>query len=176
MGTGLSGHRITLPLRSRVANQRGGPLKVNLAISVNATDRGCASHQIMPAANRFSIRQARLPPAATIPWLERDRLSLNYVLLADVNDRPGDARSIDQNCAAFAARSTLIVFNPFPGSPYRRPSDAAIDQFQNILRRGHVDAYQAQSRSRCPGALVLANESRCRVPVTLTQIRDPLLV
>jgi len=42
----------------------------------------------------------------------------------------------------------LIAFNPFPGNPYRRPSDAAIEAFQATLRRGHADAYLRRSRGR----------------------------
>ena len=67
---------------SRVANQRGGPLKVNLAISLNATTDELR-HQIMPAATG-SIAQALLAACRDYPLAERDRLTFEYVLLADV--------------------------------------------------------------------------------------------
>ncbi|MEB2339044.1 MAG: 23S rRNA (adenine(2503)-C(2))-methyltransferase RlmN, partial [Nitrospirales bacterium] len=46
------------------------------------------------------------------------------------------------------AKVNLIPFNPFPGSPYRRPTEQAIARFQQTLRDAHVDAYLRRSRGR----------------------------
>ena len=172
-GLGFSGRRITIStagLASRIKDV--APLKVNLAISLNATTDELRN-QIMPAANRLHSLQALLAACRAYPLAERDRLTFEYVLLADVNDRPEDATRLIKLLRGLRCKVNLIAFNPFPGSPYRRPSDAAIDAFQNTLRKGHVDAYLRRSRGRdvlgaCGqlGRIELNN-----APVALTQIQ-----
>ena len=102
----------------------------------------------MPAANRLHSLQALLAACRAYPLAERDRLTFEYVLLADVNDHADDAARLIKLLRGLRCKVNLIAFNPFPGSPYRRPSDAAIETFQNILRKGHVDVYLRRSRGR----------------------------
>ncbi len=172
-GLGFSGRRITIStagLASRIKDV--APLKVNLAISLNATTDELR-HQIMPAANRLHSLQALLAACRAYPLAERDRLTFEYVLLADVNDRAEDATRLIKLLRGLRCKVNLIAFNPFPGSPYRRPSDTAIDTFQNTLRRGHVDAYLRRSRGRdVLGACgQLGRIEMNHAPVALTQIQ-----
>ncbi len=172
-GLGFSGRRITIStagLASRIKDV--APLKVNLAISLNATTNELR-HQIMPAANRLHSLRALLAACRDYPLAERDRLTFEYVLLADVNDRPEDATRLIKLLRGLRCKVNLIAFNPFPGSPYRRPSDAAIDRFQHALRKGHVDAYLRRSRGRdVLGACgQLGRIETNNGPVALTQIQ-----
>ncbi|MCE3222668.1 MAG: rlmN [Nitrospira sp.] len=147
-GLGFSPRRITIStagLASRIKDVV--PLKVNLAISLNATTDELRRH-IMPAANRLHSLQALLAACREYPLPERDRLTFEYVLLADVNDRAEDASRLIKLLRGLRCKVNLIAFNPFPGSPYRRPSDTAIETFQNTLRMGHVDVYLRRSRGR----------------------------
>ncbi|MBA5861228.1 MAG: 23S rRNA (adenine(2503)-C(2))-methyltransferase RlmN [Nitrospira sp. CR1.1] len=172
-GLGFSGRRITVStagLASRIKDV--APLKVNLAISLNATTDELRQ-QIMPAANRLHSLQALLAACRDYPLADRDRLTFEYVLLADVNDRPEDAIRLIKLLRGLRCKVNLIAFNPFPGSPFRRPSDAAIDMFQNTLRRGHLDAYLRRSRGRdVLGACgQLGRIEMSQAPVALTQIQ-----
>jgi 23S rRNA (adenine2503-C2)-methyltransferase len=147
-GLGLSPRRITIStagLASRIKDV--APLKVNLAISLNATTDELRQ-RIMPAANRLHSLQALLEACRAYPLAERDRLTFEYVLLADVNDAAEDAYRLIKLLRGLHCKVNLIAFNPFPGSPYRRPADEAIEAFQNILRHGHVDVYLRRSRGR----------------------------
>lgn len=147
-GLGFSPRRITVStagLASRIKDV--APLKVNLAISLNATTDELRRH-IMPAANRLHSLQALLAACREYPLAERDRLTFEYVLLADVNDGADDASRLIKLLRGLRCKVNLIAFNPFPGSPYRRPSDTAIETFQNILRKAHVDVYLRRSRGR----------------------------
>jgi 23S rRNA (adenine2503-C2)-methyltransferase len=147
-GLGFSPRRITIStagLASRIKDV--APLKVNLAISLNATTDELRRH-IMPAANRLHSLQSLLDACRAYPLAERDRLTFEYVLLADVNDHAEDASRLIKLLRGLRCKVNLIAFNPFPGSPYRRPSDATIDMFQNQLRKGHVDVYLRRSRGR----------------------------
>jgi 23S rRNA (adenine2503-C2)-methyltransferase len=102
----------------------------------------------MPAANRLHSLQALLEACRAYPLADRDRLTFEYVLLADVNDGAEDAYRLIKLLRGLHCKVNLIAFNPFPGSPYRRPADEAIETFQNILRHGHVDVYLRRSRGR----------------------------
>ena len=147
-GLGISARRITIStagLASRIKDV--APLKVNLAISLNATTDDLRQ-QIMPAANRLHSIQALLAACRAYPLGDRDRLTFEYVLLAEVNDRAEDATRLVKLLRDLRCKVNLIAFNPFPGSAYRRPSDVAIDAFQAILRRGRLDVYLRRSRGR----------------------------
>lgn len=172
-GLGFSARRITIStagLASRIKDV--APLKVNLAISLNATTDELR-RQVMPAANRLYSLQALLAACRAYPLAERDRLTFEYVLLADVNDRAEDATRLIRLLRGLRCKVNLIAFNPFPGSPYRRPSDAAIETFQDTLRGGHVDVYLRRSRGRdILGACgQLGRLVGTTAPVALTQIQ-----
>lgn len=172
-GLGFSGRRITIStagLASRIKDV--APLKVNLAVSLNATTDALRL-RIMPAANRLHSLQALLTACRNYPLAERDRLTFEYVLLADVNDGADDAARLITLLHGLRCKVNLIAFNPFPGSPYRRPSDEAIETFQNTLRRGHVDVYLRRSRGRdVLGACgQLGRIEAANAPVALTQIQ-----
>lgn len=172
-GLGFSGRRITIStagLASRIKDV--APLKVNLAISLNATTDELR-HQIMPAANRLHSLQALLAACRNYPLADRDRLTFEYVLLADVNDRPEDATRLIKLLRGLRCKVNLIAFNPFPGSPYRRSTETAIEMFQRTLRRGYMDVYLRRSRGRdVLGACgQLGRIELNQAPVTLTQIQ-----
>jgi 23S rRNA (adenine2503-C2)-methyltransferase len=172
-GLGFSPRRITIStagLASRIKDV--APLKVNLAVSLNATTDE-VRRRVMPAASRLHSLQTLLAACRAYPLAERDRLTFEYVLLADVNDRPEDAARLIRLLRGLRYKVNLIAFNPFPDSPYRRPSDESIAMFQNILRRGHVDAYLRRSRGRdVLGACgQLGHLDPAKASVALTQIQ-----
>jgi 23S rRNA (adenine2503-C2)-methyltransferase len=64
-------------------------------------------------------------------------VTFEYVMLDGVNDSPAQARALAQLLAGRPAKVNMIPFNPFPGTQYRRSSDAAIWQFRDeLLKRG----------------------------------------
>jgi len=147
-GLGFSPRRITIStagLASRI--QDVAPLKVNLAISLNApTDE--LRREIMPTVDRLHPLQKLMAACRAYPLAQRDRLTFEYVLLAEVNDGLEQARALIRLLRGLRCKVNLIAFNPFPGSPYRRPSDEAVAAFQETLRRGQVDVYLRKSRGR----------------------------
>ena len=54
-------------------------------------------------------------------------------MLDGVNDSEADARELVRLIAGIPAKVNLIPFNPWPGSPYRVSSPAAIDRFAQIV-------------------------------------------
>lgn len=104
-------------------------LKFALAISLNATTdslrkkimpHACTIHKTLEAAETFAEKRGT-------------RVSLEYVLLAGVNDRPEDAKRLVALTAKRPFKINLIPFNRWDGSQFRTPSDERIDRFVQTL-------------------------------------------
>jgi 23S rRNA (adenine2503-C2)-methyltransferase len=172
-GLGFSPRRITLStagLASRV--KEVARMKVNLAVSLNAPTEELR-RMIMPAVEKLYPLKQLMAACRAYPLSQRDRLTFEYVLLAGVNDQPEHARALVRLLRGLQCKVNLIAFNPFPGSPYQRPSDEAIASFQDLLRCAHIDVYLRRSRGRdvlgaCGqlGGIAIAD-----APVALTRIQ-----
>ncbi|NGZ01748.1 MAG: 23S rRNA (adenine(2503)-C(2))-methyltransferase RlmN [Nitrospira sp. WS238] len=147
-GLGWSRRRITVStagLASRLREVAG--LGVNLAVSLNATTEE-QRRTLMPAASQLASIKTLLAACRRYPLDSHQRLTFEYVLLADVNDQPHDARRLIQLLRGMRCKANLIPFNEFPGSRFRRPSEQRILHFQSILRDGGLDAFVRKSRGR----------------------------
>lgn len=145
-GLGFSPRRLTLStvgMASRIHDVAA--LGVNLAISLNATTEAQRA-ALMPAATRMASLHALMQACRTFPLKARDRLTFEYVLLADVNDTLDDAKRLVTLLRGMRCKVNLIPFNEFPGNPHRRPSDAAIAAFQERLRHAGLDVFVRKSK------------------------------
>lgn len=136
-GLGLSPRRITLStsgLLPELERLRTVPFRPLLAISLNATT-DALRQQLMPMAHRYPLAAlARL--LSSFPLRRGERILVEYVLLAGINDSPEDAVRLADFVVSFPHHVNLLPFNEFPGTPFRRPSEEAIDAFARaILRR-----------------------------------------
>ena len=120
---------------------------VNLAVSLNATTNALRD-KLMPDINRLYPLPNLLAACRTYPLRPGQRLTFEYVLLADVNDSPDDAKRLIRLLHGIHCKINLIPFNEFPGNPYRRPSDETIFGFQSILRKAHFDVFIRKSRGQ----------------------------
>jgi 23S rRNA (adenine2503-C2)-methyltransferase len=142
LGANLSHRRITVSTVGLVpAIARLGRLEVrpNLAISLNATT-DAVRDEIMPINKRFPIASL-LDAARAYPLERRRRITFEYVMLAEVNDTDADAERLGRLLGDIRCKVNLIPWNPHPGAPYARPSDAAIDRFQGRVKAAGLPAY-----------------------------------
>jgi len=119
-------------------------LQFTLALSLHApTDE--LRKQLIPWAEGVTI--AELTDAAQ-HYFERTgrEVTLEYVLLADVNDAPEHAKQVASICRKMRANVNLILYNPVPDLPYRRPTDAHARQFLTTLKDNGVNAHLRPSR------------------------------
>ena len=148
-GSGFSGRRITVSTAGLVPEMgrlgRSG-LRVNLAVSLNATTDE-ARDRIMPVNRRYPLAEL-LAACRRYPLEPRRRITVEYVLLAGVNDREEDARRLVKLLHGIRCKINLIPFNPFPGSAFDRPDEAAVGRFQRILTERHYTALVRASRGR----------------------------
>ena len=121
-------------------------LKVNLAISLNATT-DAVRDKIMPVNLRYPIKML-LAACARYPLEPRRRITFEYVLLKGVNDTTEDAQRLAKLLRGIKSKINLIPFNPFPGSAFERPDDATVRRFQKSLLENHFTAPVRESRGR----------------------------
>jgi 23S rRNA (adenine2503-C2)-methyltransferase len=133
-GLSIGARRITVStvgLVPQIRRLAGEGLPLGLAISLHAiTDekRG----QIVPLAKRYSLEQLR---EAALEYAERTsrRVTLEYTLLAGVNDSREDAMGLAAWARSLPAKINLIPYNPVPGLSWQRPDEDTIRRFVDWL-------------------------------------------
>ncbi len=115
--------------------QFGRESKVKLALSLNATtDEGRS--RLMPVAKKYSLE--RLTQACrNYAAASKHKVTFEYVMMAGINDSLEDARRIARIGSKVPCKINLIPFNEYPGSPFRRPSEATIRRFFTFLADRH---------------------------------------
>jgi len=147
-GVGVSPRRITVSTAGLAPRLKEvAPLKVNLAISLNATTN-VQRDELMPAVNKLHPLSQLLKACRDYPLQTGRRLTFEYVLLSGINDSIADAKRFPRILNGIRCKINLIPFNEFHGSAYKRPSDQTIKQFQMILRQAGLDVFIRKSRGR----------------------------
>ena len=155
LGYGLANKRVTLstagmvPMIDRLAQESD----VSLAVSLHAPNDALRT-KLVPLNKKYPI--AELMDACVRYALRKkgESVTFEYTLMKDVNDQPEHALELVQLLRAFdravqmkdAAKINLIPFNPFPGTRYERPDDAAIRTFQKLLNSAGMIAPVRRTR------------------------------
>jgi 23S rRNA (adenine2503-C2)-methyltransferase len=141
-GAGLSPRRLTVSTAGVVTGidllGKVRPLP-NLAISLNATTDEVRD-RIMPVNRRWNLA-ALLAAARRFPLGHHRRVTFEYVLFAGINDSDVDAARLPRLLANIPSKVNLIPWNPVPGLPFERPSEARVLAFQNRVRRADLPVY-----------------------------------
>lgn len=150
-GLGFGKRRVTVstvglvPAIRRLAEEGIG---VKLALSLHATT-DAVRQQLIPLAKRYSLAETL---AACGDYCRaqgaRTRVTLEYLLLREVNDTPADAERLGALTAHLPAKINLIPWNEYPGAPWRRPEDERIEHFAECLRRKQLQVNIRHSRGR----------------------------
>ncbi len=148
-GLGFSPRRVTVStagLVPEIEKLGGSGVKVNLAVSLNATTDEVRD-RIMPVNRRYPIKEL-LAACKRFPVEPRRRITFEYVMLKGVNDSGEDAQRLAKLLRGIKCKVNLIPFNPFPGSEFERPEDTAVRRFQKILLDHNYTAPVRESRGR----------------------------
>jgi len=146
-GLNMSAGRITLstagllPAIERLAHERLIP---NLAISLTGATNE-KRNELMPINRRYPIEQL-LDAVRRFPLKHRQRVTFEYVLLAGLTDSPEDALHLAKLLKGLHAKVNLIPLNEAEELGYKRPSDAVVDRFQQILIDHHISAFVRKNR------------------------------
>lgn len=164
-GFGISARRITVStvgLPAAIQRLCEFELPVTLALSLHApTDD--LRRQIIPWAEYATI--AQLLDAAQA-WFDKTgrEITLEYILLGGVNDRPVHAAELARLARSMRANVNLIRYNEVAGLPFARPRDEDVIAFQEYLRERGVNTHIRRSRGRDIAAACgqLRHESRAQ--------------
>lgn len=133
-GYNLGTRRITLstvglvPGIRRLAEE---DLAINLAVSLHASD-DVLRNRLVPVNQRYPI--ADLMGAIHDYVSEtRRRVTIEYALIAGVNDTPDQARQLARLLQGLLCHVNLIPLNPTPGSPLRPSPQEQVSAFRDIL-------------------------------------------
>ncbi len=136
---GLSKRRVTVSTSGIVPmiDRLGEDIDVALAVSLHASNDELRD-QLVPVNRKYPMAELaaacrRYLARHQSNELGRRRITMEYVMLAGVNDQPEHARQLLRYLAAVPSKVNLIPFNPFPHAPYERSSRSAILAFQKIL-------------------------------------------
>ena len=110
----------------------GAEIGVNLAVSLHATNDALRD-QLVPLNRKYPIAELMQACRDYPAGGNTRRITFEYIMLDGVNDSPADARALVKLIAGIPAKVNLIPFNPWPGAPYARSSDAAIRAFAAIV-------------------------------------------
>jgi 23S rRNA (adenine2503-C2)-methyltransferase len=133
---GLSKRRVTLSTSGVVPalDKLAKVSEVSLAISLHAPNDTLRS-ELVPINRKYPIAML-LASASRYIDAQTDKkrvVTVEYTLIAGVNDQPEQARELAQLLKDFPCKINLIPFNPFDQSDYRRPSGNAVSRFWQVL-------------------------------------------
>jgi 23S rRNA (adenine2503-C2)-methyltransferase len=155
LGYGLANKRVTLSTAGVVPmiDRLGEESDVSLAVSLHAPNDELRS-ELVPLNRKYPIAQLL---DACVRYALRKRgtsVTFEYTLMKGVNDQPQHARQLVRLMREFdnavqmkdAAKVNLIPFNPFPGTRFQRPDEAAIRAFQKLLNEAGMIAPVRRTR------------------------------
>jgi 23S rRNA (adenine2503-C2)-methyltransferase len=140
-GLGIGARHITIstsglaPQIRKLGEER---LQIRLAVSLHgATDD--VRNRIMPINRRYNI-EALLSACDYYKAHKTQRLSFEYILIANVNDSDEQARLLSRHAHRLSAKVNLIPYNSVSGLPWTRPSENRQEKFLSILRNEGIPA------------------------------------
>ncbi|MHB8914438.1 MAG: 23S rRNA (adenine(2503)-C(2))-methyltransferase RlmN, partial [Thiobacillus sp.] len=132
---GLSRRRVTVstsgivPAMDRLAER----CPVALAVSLHAPNDALRD-ELVPINKKYPLATLMAACQRYLVHAPRDFITFEYVMLANVNDRPEHARELIALTRDVPCKFNLIPFNPFADSGYQKPGTESLRVFRNILQ------------------------------------------
>jgi len=148
-GLGLSPRRATIStvgLPDKIRKLAAMDRPYNLAVSLHAATEALRD-QLVPVNEKIGLTAVMEAADAYFQQTGR-QVTFEYVLLHGVNDRPEDAQALGRLLARRKAHANLIPYNPVAGVPFERPSQDAVRQFVDTLRRWNVSVTVRKTKGR----------------------------
>ncbi len=133
-GIDVGARRITVSTSGVVPQIRrlaGEGLPLGLAVSLHATTDELRD-RLVPLNRRWPLAEL-IPSAREYGRRTGRRVTLEYTLLAGVNDRDEDAARLGALARDLPSKVNLIPYNPVPGLAWKRPSPESVDAFARRL-------------------------------------------
>jgi 23S rRNA (adenine2503-C2)-methyltransferase len=96
------------------------------------------------------------------PLPRRRRITIEYTLIAGVNDSLEQARTLSELLRGLRVKVNLIPMNPIEQADFRAPAQGRVDAFQDVLARAGYSCFVRTRRgdevSAACGQLAMADE------------------
>ena len=147
-GLNFSSRRITISTSGIVPrmNDLGKELPTQLAVSLNATTNPIRD-RIMPINRKWPI-EVLIEAMKNYPLPNRRRITVEYVLLKDVNDSLDDAERLIELLRGIPVKVNLLPLNAHERTEFETPSRGRVEAFQRVLRDAHMLAIVRTPRGR----------------------------
>jgi len=135
---GLSKRRVTLSTSGIVPmmDKLSDVIDVTLAVSLHAPNDELRN-ELVPVNKKYPLKELMAACQRFLAKFQADggrrKVTMEYVMLAGVNDQLGHAYELVQLLKNVPSKINLIPFNPFPQAPYQCSSRKQILAFQQVL-------------------------------------------
>ena len=140
-GIGIGARHITISTSGLVPQIRklgDQPLQIRLAVSLHSASDEIRS-RIMPVNRKYNLG-ALLDACRYFTSRKKQRITFEYILIAQVNDSDEQARQLAKHARALEAKVNLIPYNRVEGLDWTKPSIDRQKKFLAILRSADVRA------------------------------------
>ena len=140
-GIGIGARHITISTSGLVPQIRKlteQPLQIRLAVSLHGATDDVRS-AIMPINRKHNL-SALLEACRYFTSRKKQRITFEYILIAEVNDSDKQARELAKHAHALDAKVNLIPYNNVEGLDWVRPSPDRQKRFLAVLRAAGVRA------------------------------------
>jgi len=144
---GISARRVTVStigLPDKIRRLASERLPITLAISLHAPTDGLR-RELIPAAAKYTIDEI-LTAAGEFFKARGREVTLEYVLLGGVNDRPHHARALAALAGRLRCNVNVIPYNPVESLEFTRATRQDTEAFIAELRHGGANATLRKSR------------------------------
>lgn len=133
-GLSLSKRRITVSTSGVVPEieKLGEQCSPMLAISLHAVNDELRN-KLIPLNKKYPIKDLLFACQNYPSVSNARRITFEYVMLKNINDKPEDARELVRLLKGIPAKINLIPFNPWPSAPYECSDWSTIEQFSDIV-------------------------------------------
>jgi 23S rRNA (adenine2503-C2)-methyltransferase len=140
-GIGIGARHITISTSGLVPQIRqlaDQSLQIRLAVSLHGASDDVRS-RIMPINRKYNL-SALLDACRYFSSRKKQRITFEYILIAQVNDSDEQARQLAKHARALEAKVNLIPYNKVEGLDWAQPSPDRQKKFLAVLRAANVRA------------------------------------
>lgn len=118
---------------------------VALAVSLHAPNDELRD-KLVPLNKKYPLNELMKVCKDYFKNEPRRSITMEYVMLAHINDQPEHARQLIKILEGVPAKVNLIPFNPFPHTSYQRSDMSTINHFRDILMQAGINTTIRRTR------------------------------
>jgi 23S rRNA (adenine2503-C2)-methyltransferase len=148
LGPNFSKRRVTVSTAGIVPRiyELGRDVDTQLAISLNATTNQVRD-EIMPINKKWPIEDL-IQAMRDYPLKPRRRITVEYVLLNEINDTTQDAHRLVKLLENIRVKVNVLPLNSHDRTPYDTPPPARVESFMAVLRNKGLNVIARTPRGR----------------------------